>query len=250
MATLDSPTAPKPTVRWPFLTATWSNLLMSNWEVDPGALVSRLPRGTELDLYDGRCFVSIVAFQFRNTRVLGVPVPWHRHFPEVNLRFYVKRVEDGQTRRAAVFISELVPRFWVASIANRLYNEPYRSLPMSECVERDESRLTLSYSWREEGRLQRLSCEAQGCPRSPGAGSREEFIAEHYFGYTQQRDGSTIEYQLTHPTWRVWEAPRVTFDWAPELTYGELFGPILSRPPNFSFVAEGSSVSVSCPRAL
>jgi uncharacterized protein YqjF (DUF2071 family) len=250
MATFGVSIAPKPIIRWPFLTATWSNLLMSNWEVDPAALASRLPRGTELDLYNGRCFVSIVAFQFRHTRVLGLPVPWHRHFPEVNLRFYVKRVVDGQVRRAAVFISEIVPRFWVARVANALYNEPYRSLPMEESVERDDLRLVMSYSWREGERTQKLSCEAYGDPTLPGIGTREEFIAEHYFGYTAQRNGSTVEYQLDHPTWRIWADPTVVFDWSPEHTYGDLFGSILSQPPAFSFVAEGSRVAVSRPRRI
>ena len=71
-----------------------------NYEVDPDLLAGRVPRGTELDLDDGRCFVSLVGFMFLQTRVIGVPVPFHINFEEVNLRFYIKRGPNDETRRA------------------------------------------------------------------------------------------------------------------------------------------------------
>ena len=72
---------------------------MANYEVDPSLLASRIPAGTELDLEDGKCFVSLVGFMFLDTRVLGMPIPFHVNFEEVNLRFYVKREIDGETRK-------------------------------------------------------------------------------------------------------------------------------------------------------
>src|SRR5579863_2341475 len=67
-----------------FLTAEWRNLLMLNYEVDPGLLLSRVPAGTELDSFSGRTFVSLIGFEFNNTRVMGMPIPFHRSFLEVN----------------------------------------------------------------------------------------------------------------------------------------------------------------------
>ncbi len=60
-----------------------------------------VPRGTELDFSSGKCFVSVGGFQFLDTRVMGVAVPFHRDFEEVNLRFYVKRLAGAETRRAS-----------------------------------------------------------------------------------------------------------------------------------------------------
>ena len=74
-----------------FLTAEWRTLAMINYEVAPALLEPLVPRGTELDSWDGRTFLSLVGFMFHDTRVRGFPVPFHREFPEVNLRFYVRR---------------------------------------------------------------------------------------------------------------------------------------------------------------
>ena len=54
-----------------FLTARWQDLIMANYEVEPSLLAGRVPAGTELDLQDGKCFVSLVGFMFLDTRVLG-----------------------------------------------------------------------------------------------------------------------------------------------------------------------------------
>ena len=58
-----------------FLTAHWQDLIMANYAVDPSLLEPRLPAGTELDLQDGKCFVSPVGFMLLDTRVLGIPIP-------------------------------------------------------------------------------------------------------------------------------------------------------------------------------
>ena len=85
-----------------FLTARWQDLIMANYEVDPSLLAPHVPRGTELDLDDGRCFVSLVGFMFLDTRVLGMPIPFHVNFEEVNLRYYVKR--EPRVKRAGPFV--------------------------------------------------------------------------------------------------------------------------------------------------
>src|SRR5215813_5126105 len=101
----------------PFLTAEWRNLLMVNFDVDPELLRPHVPAGTALDFHEGRTFLSLVAFQFLDTRVMGVPVPRHRNFEELNLRFYVRREVGGQVRRGVVFLKEVVPRYAVAWLA-------------------------------------------------------------------------------------------------------------------------------------
>ena len=52
-----------------FLTAHWRHLLLLNFEVPPNVLIPRVPHGTEVDLFDGRAFASIVGFHFERTRV-------------------------------------------------------------------------------------------------------------------------------------------------------------------------------------
>src|SRR6478735_9893003 len=107
-----------------FLTAEWRDLVMANYEIDPSMLADRVPRGTELDLHEGRCFVSLVGFMFLETRVMGFPVPFHTNFEEVNLRFYVKRKTEDEVRRGVVFIKEIVPRYAISTVARVMYGEP------------------------------------------------------------------------------------------------------------------------------
>src|SRR5689334_2274538 len=106
--------------RRPFLRAEWRDLVMLNYESPAGLLDPLVPAGVELDRWRGTLYVSVVGFLFRDTRVLGIPIPFHRTFEEVNLRFYVRRELDGDVRRGVVFVRELVPRRAIATVARLL----------------------------------------------------------------------------------------------------------------------------------
>jgi len=237
----------------PFLTAEWRNLAMLSYAVDPALLQPLVPEGTELDSWNGHTFVSLVGFLFADTRVLGLSVPLHRTFEEVNLRFYVKRTVNGEVRRAVTFVRELVPRSAIALIARLAYNEPYLALPMRHVygVATNVGVPGLvEYGWRFGAGWSHLRVVPMGVGRQVVAGSEEEFITEHYWGYTRQRDGSTVEYRVEHPSWRVWSvaAHEVAGDLA--ALYGPTFARVLAGAPTSAFLANGSAVSVSAPTRL
>jgi uncharacterized protein len=231
----------------PFLTAEWRDLVLVNYEVAPALLAPLVPRGTELDLWNGQALVSLVGFRFRDTRVLGLGFPGFRHFPEVNLRFYVRRETGGELRRAVVFVRELVPRRLIAWIARAAYNEPYRALPMRQSITASERGRTLSYEWREPAGWVGVHAETTGDAADLIPGSKAEFITEHFWGYTRQRDGGTIEYQVTHSRWRVWPSAAVRVQGDLGQTYGPAFGDVLSGVPDSAYVAVGSPVTVYRP---
>jgi uncharacterized protein len=223
-----------------FLTAEWRHLAMLNYEVDPKVLASFVPAGTELDSWNGKVFVSVVGFLFQNTHVLGIPIPFHRNFEEVNLRFYVRRKADDGWRRAVVFIKELVPRFAIAFTARAIYNEPYLALPMSHQIDSNSA----AYFWRFNGKENFLKVVVQGDAQPLLEGSEQEFMTEHYWGYTAQREGSTLEYRVEHPRWRVWNAQAAELHCDVAGHYGEQFCNTLNQPPSSAFLAEGSEVKV------
>lgn len=232
----------------PFLTADWRFLVMANYEVDPAVLEPLVPSGTQLDSWSGATLVSVVAFRFLRTRFRGVPVPLHRHFDEVNLRFYVRRETGAESRRGVVFIREIVPRRAIAFVARRVYNEPYAVLPVrSEIGMRGAGQGAggrLRYEWYVNNRWCSLAATTVGRPALPAPGSLAEFITEHYWGYTSQRSGATLEYEVEHPRWAVWEAHTCELDCDVNAPYGSIFARYLQVPPRSAFVAEGSSVSV------
>ena len=228
-----------------FLRAEWRNLAMLNYEVAPGLLAGFVPAGTELDQWQGKTFVSLVGFRFLKTSVRGMAIPFHRNFDEVNLRFYVRRSEGAEIRRGVVFIREIVPRWAIATMARRLYNESYIALPMDHRAEsRGGSGLSVEYAWRSRSGWNRMRLSADGEPAPAQEGSEEQFITEHYWGYTRQRDGGTVEYHVTHPQWRVWRCANAGFFGDGAAIYGADFGKVLARRPDSAFVAEGSAVRV------
>jgi uncharacterized protein YqjF (DUF2071 family) len=235
-----------------FLTASWRNLAMLNYEIDPSSLAKHVPTGCELDRWDGRTMISIVGFQFLETRVLGIPVPFHRNFEEVNLRFYVRRKAEGEWRRGVVFVKELVPRWAIAMVARSFYGENYVALPMRHFVDRGPGGgpTTLAYEWRRLGEWEGLSMSFSGLPSIPKDDTEETFITEHYWGYARQRDRGTVEYRVEHPRWQVWRAIAPGLSCDVGSLYGREFTDALSESPRTAFVADGSPIVVLRGRRL
>ena len=227
---------------------------MLNYRVDPALLEPYVPRGTTLDSWQGTAYVSLVGFLFRDTRVLGVPVPLHRDFEEVNLRFYVRREVNGEVRRGVTFIREIVPRAAIAVVARLAYNEPYVALPMRHAVgvqqNVDAAPSTIRYEWRQRAGWSAIAVEASGTATALASGSEAEFITEHYWGYTRQRDGGTVEYHVTHPRWRTWTVTAAAVHGDLAELYGAELGEVVRRPPDSAFLAEGSAIAVHMPARL
>ena len=231
-----------------FLTAQWRYLALLNYQIDPVILEPWVPRGTELDYWEGVCFVSIVGFLFNKTKILGFPALFHRQFEEVNLRFYVRRTLNSETRRGVVFIKEIVPKPLVAFLARWIYQENYMTLPTQhrwESIgENQNQNASVEYSWKFGTHWNRLKINTVGTSILPASGSHEEFITEHYWGYTRQNSGETLEYQVEHPSWRVTKAQDTELKCDVEALYGRDFVEFLSVPPFSAFIAEGSDVVV------
>jgi uncharacterized protein len=229
----------------PFLTAEWKHLAMLNYEIEPSVLAPFIPAGTELDSRNDKTFVSVVGFLFLNTRVFGIAIPFHRNFVEVNLRFYVRRKAEDGWRRGVVFIKEVVPRMAIALTARTLYNEPYVALPVTHQVQTDSDTISsVKYGWNSGQAQHSLKLDMRAGLESLRDGSEAEFITEHYWGYNQQRDGSTLEYRVEHPRWRVDEAVEATLDCDVASFYGERFAGSLCGKPSSAFLADGSAVTV------
>ena len=229
-----------------FLTAEWRKLIMVQYEVAPATLAPYLPSGLELDLFAGRCYVSLVAFLFDRVRVRGLAIPLHTRFEEINLRFYVVRREvDGSVKRGVVFVREFVPRRAIALIANSLYDEPYETLPTGHRIEAAPTQLSVAYSWTLGNRSHSVHVQAEPTPMDIAPGSEEEFITEHYWGYTRRRKGSTSAYQVAHPRWQTYPVRQhaVAADFS--LLYGSAFAALNQQQPASVLLAEGSAVSVS-----
>lgn len=228
----------------PFLSAEWINLLMANFHVDRKILKPYLPAFTELDEWNGNHYVSLVGFLFRNTRVFGVRFPFHTTFEEVNLRFYVRYKEGKDWKRGVVFIKELVPRAMITFIANTLYHEHYETREMSHQFKILADAYEVGYCWKVGDEENYLKATTALSKQPVSSGSEEEFITEHYWGYTRVDDRKTTSYEVQHPRWNVFPVRTFDFKCNVEKLYGSDFKESLSSRPSSVFLADGSSINV------
>jgi uncharacterized protein len=232
-----------------FLKAEWRKLAMANYAVDKGVLKPFLPAKVELDFCNDTCYVSLVGFMFLNTKLKGISIPFHTNFPEVNLRFYVRYKEGSEWRRGVVFIKEIVPRPALTFIANAIYNENYETLAMrSEVVQIDDD-LKVSYSWKK-GKWHQFTVTAGSKTEEIVVGSEEEFITEHFWGYTQLNVLSSSEYQVEHPRWSIYPVKTHDVDVDFGVVYGDHFDFLRTEIPKSVFLAEGSDIAVRSGRKL
>jgi uncharacterized protein len=231
-----------------FLKANWENIIMANYAVPIGTLKPFIPQGVELDLYNDKAYVSLVGFMFKNTKLFQVPIPWLGTFEEINLRFYVVRKEDTTLKRGVVFINETIPYKVVAWVANKLYKEHYTAIATKHRWNIGKEIKSIEYRWNVNSHWNSLSMEASTTSELMSSGSFEEFILEHYSGYTKIDDRTTEEYQIRHPRWKVNNVInyRINCDFAK--MYGNEFGFLDTAEPDSVFLAEGSGVEVDWKR--
>ncbi|RZM29193.1 MAG: DUF2071 domain-containing protein [Pedobacter sp.] len=233
-----------------FLTAEWRKLAIANYAVQKEVLLPYLPAGTELDLWNGTCYVSLIGFLFKNTRLLGIRVPFHSNFEEVNLRFYVRYKDGDVWKRGVVFIKEIVPRYAITFIANTIYNENYVAVPMQHSWNETNDSLTVAYRWRYKRIWQEISINAGTELLEIEEGSEAEFITEHYWGYARHSAIRTNAYEVIHPRWMQYKVNsyKINTDFA--LNYGPKFAFLNQQQPVSVMLAEGSEVSVESKNVI
>ena len=230
-------------VKRTFLDAQWRKLIMINYAVDPEVLKPYLPFNTELDIWEGTCYVSLIGFMFVDTKMLKLRIPFHVNFEEINLRFYVKHKATDGYKRGVVFIKEIVPRPALSIVANLLYNENYETLKTKHSWTEEGDTLTVQYGWKK-GEWNTITTITEKTPVDIVPDSEEEFITEHFWGYTKISDTVTSEYEVAHPRWQIY--PVISYDVNVDFknVYGNIFAFLQEKEPVSVYLAEGSEIIV------
>ncbi len=227
-----------------FLTAEWRRLAFANYKIDPKILEPYVPYGTELDLWEGDCFVSLIGFVFKNVRLKGIKIPFHVNFEEVNLRFYVRRKVGDTWKRGVVFIKEIVPKPALVFVANTIYKEQYESRKMSyDWIDSADQKIS-KYQWKIGKKWFTFQVSTEANLTAIAENSETEFITEHYWGYAKVNDATTNEYEVTHPRWDQYVVKDFNIDVDFEITYGKAFQFLNARQPDSVFLAEGSAITI------
>lgn len=238
-----SPPPGLPERRRPSLTARWSNLALLTYDVDEALVRPCLPTDVEPDLVEGKAQVSLVAFDFVDTRVRGRRIPGFVDFPEINFRTYVRQGD----RQGVVAIRELVPSPLAAAVARLRFNEPFRSTPMESRTASMGDELVVEHRWRWKDRRYFLRMTAD----QTAGGVPSNGTALHLFGrrwaYGRSRQGDPMVLRVEHPPWALRQVRTVDFD----VDYGALYGPewavLNDTRPSSTLLAVGSAVSIFPP---
>ena len=227
-----------------FLKAKWENIIMANYQIEPELLLPFLPKGVSLDLYQGKAYVSLVGFMFKNTKLFDVPIPFFGTFEEINLRFYVVRKEGDELKRGVVFINETIPYRLVAWIANKLYKEHYTVVPTKHQLIKTSESNHIQFEWLLQKKWNSIAVDFDSKTESMKTDSLEKFIYEHYYGYTKINEHQTEEYQLRHPSWKTHKINDYNIDCDFEAMYGKSFSILNQTKPTAVFIAKGSDVAI------
>lgn len=230
-----------------FLKANWENLIMANYEIEPSILKPYLPKGVELDFFNNKTYVSLVGFMFKKTSLFGIPIPFFGSFEEINLRFYVRRIENKKIKKGVVFINETVPFKIVALLANKLYKEHYISIPTRNSIDITDHK-NINYEWKINDRWNSIAVKSDTNKYKIEQDSIEEFIFERYFGFTKLSASSTQEYKIHHPKWMTHKILNTHIDCDFSSMYGDAFSGLINQKPDSIILAEGSRVSVNWKR--
>jgi uncharacterized protein YqjF (DUF2071 family) len=231
-----------------FLKADWENIIMANYEIDPQLLLPYLPKGVEIDLFDGKCYISLVGFMFKNTQLFNIPIPWFGTFEEINLRFYVTRKEGNQLKRGVVFINETIPYSIVAWVANKLYNEKYTVVPTKHEQTITSNSQKIKFEWLLDSKWNSIEVSNSLASKAMQKNSLALFIYEHYYGYTKVNEKKTEEYHLIHPSWETYPILDYKIDCDFETMYGKDFSILTTTKPAAVFIARGSRVGIEWKR--
>jgi len=231
-----------------FLTARWENLVMANYEVNPDLLKPYLPNGVEPDFYNNKSYVSLVGFLFKQTSLFSIPIPFFGTFEEINLRFYVKRIDGDKVKRGVVFINETIPYQPVAWLANKLYNEHYIAIPTKSKIVNANDTKNIVYEWRINKKWNHIKVNTANAGKQMQNGSEEEFIFEHYYGFTKINSRLSQEYKVNHPRWQVNKVIDYSIQCDFKSMYGDDFAFLSNHTPDSVIVAEGSPVSIDWKR--
>jgi uncharacterized protein YqjF (DUF2071 family) len=233
-----------------FLTAEWRKLVFANYVIDPKVLEPYIPFGTELDLWQDKCYISLVGFMFVDVRLLGIKIPFHVNFEEVNLRFYVRRLEKGEWKRGVVFIKEIVPKPAITFVANTIYQENYQTLEMRHRWEETDTSRVVEYQWKMQQDWFTFQVNADRAASVIEPGGETEFITEHYWGYAHAGPKKSNEYEVTHPKWEQYKVN----DYQIDVDYGKVYGPdfafLNQEQPSTVMLAEGSAITVEGKRKI
>ena len=120
----------------------------------------------------------------------------------------MKRLNGTELKRGVVFISEVVPHKIVSFLANKLYKEHYSTAKMASSILVENEIKQIKYTWQSQSQMYSIDTSFFDKQDDIEPNSLEEFIYEHYYGFTKVSARETWEYKVNHPRWQTGNSRR------------------------------------------
>jgi len=189
---------PLPRDAWA-MTQRWNDLLFAHWPVPAAQITALLPHGLAVDTFDGSAWVGVVPFWMDRIRFRGMPlVPGANHFPELNLRTYVR--ERHSNLSGVYFFSLDASNPMAVAVARTFFKLPYYWAHMSIAT---EDQREFQYQSTRLFTLDNIRFRAKYkslCQPSTKGGI-EYFLTERYCLYTADKRGNIFRGNIHHLPW-------------------------------------------------
>ena len=224
----------------PFLTARWSNLVLLTFEVPEQLVRSHVTADIDLDRWNGRTHVSLVALEMLDVRVLGLRIPGFTTHPQVNFRVYVR----PHAAPAVWFVRELVPSRLIAAVGRLLYREPFQAARLEARFAESADDVTAEYRFGPGAHRYHVLVTGSRSAAVPPTTSFEHYLKERTSGCRTDRQRRLQTFRVQHPPWAVREVMRVDYDVDFGALYGQEWSFLNDRKPVSVIFAVGSEVAV------
>lgn len=223
-----------------FMSCSWTNLLYVNFRIDAKLINALLPKDLEADLFDGFAILSFVGFRFTDARLLGIKIPFHQKFPEINLRTYVKS-KKNPTEKGIYFISEMVPKFMTYFVGKFIFGEPFSRINVQEILNEN------SFGYKIENKNEGLEMSAilSQNLNEQIKNKEEEFIVDRVFAFCGKANKKSKKYEVQHPKWNLMKAENSNYIFSNLSHISKLLNNFLQgATPSSIFATDGSAVDV------
>ncbi len=179
----------------------WHRLLFAHWAVRPAQLEGLIPKGLQLETFDGFAWLGVVPFQMRRTGPRNyVSIPSLSDFDELNLRTYVT---DGR-KPGVWFFSLDASQPLAVRVARQVFHLPYMDARMRVGIA--DERVTYSSTRTHRGVAPaQFECQYQpiGAAYRSAKGSLEHWLTERYCLYSADRQGRIYRGEIHHEQWNL-----------------------------------------------
>jgi len=213
-----------PNEKWKFY-QEWNNAIFLHWQVELSELKKFVPKELEIDLFEEKPWVSVVAFTMEKIRLKNLPTfPPISDFDEINIRTYVK----SNNKTGVYFLSMEGGNSLSCKVAKGISELPYRF----SNIKRSKNKYESNNSQFND----KLNIQFEIGKEVTEKTKLEKWLTERYALF-QDTEKSINKFEIHHVEWPINEIKLKNL----EINYSK-FDKLIKNEPNIIQYSKGVKV--------